>query len=85
MSAPKRIPIHKIQSRTLVLPNANIDTDQIIPARFLTTVSRESLGEKLFTDWRYRPDRCWSPVVTLVAALRASMRRGHCSTMAFAR
>ena len=56
MSAPERIPIQKIRSRTLVLPNTNIDTDQIIPARFLTTVSRESLAEKLFTDWRYRPD-----------------------------
>jgi 3-isopropylmalate/(R)-2-methylmalate dehydratase small subunit len=56
MSAPQRVPIHKIQSRTLVLPNTNIDTDQIIPARFLTTVSRESLAEKLFTDWRYQPD-----------------------------
>jgi 3-isopropylmalate/(R)-2-methylmalate dehydratase small subunit len=52
----ERAPIRSLQSRTLVLPNANIDTDQIIPARFLTTTVRGGLGEKLFTDWRYLPD-----------------------------
>jgi 3-isopropylmalate/(R)-2-methylmalate dehydratase small subunit len=52
----ERAPIRSIRSRTLVLPNANIDTDQIIPARFLTTIGREGLGEKLFTDWRYQAD-----------------------------
>jgi 3-isopropylmalate/(R)-2-methylmalate dehydratase small subunit len=51
-----RAPIRTIRSRTLVLPSTNIDTDQIIPARFLTTISREGLGERLFTDWRYAPD-----------------------------
>jgi 3-isopropylmalate/(R)-2-methylmalate dehydratase small subunit len=40
-------------SRTVVLPAANIDTDQIIPARFLTTTTREGLGQHLFADWRY--------------------------------
>ena len=45
-----------IRSRTVVLPNTNIDTDQIIPARFLTTTTRAGLGEKLFNDWRYLPD-----------------------------
>lgn len=40
-------------SRTMVLPQANIDTDQIIPARFLTTVTREGLGAMAFYDWRY--------------------------------
>jgi 3-isopropylmalate/(R)-2-methylmalate dehydratase small subunit len=45
-----------------VLPGSNIDTDQIIPARFLTTTTREGLGRSLFADWRYdaqgapRPD-----------------------------
>jgi 3-isopropylmalate/(R)-2-methylmalate dehydratase small subunit len=42
-----------LTSRTLVLPAANIDTDQIIPARFLTTTTRAGLGANLFADWRY--------------------------------
>ena len=42
-----------ITSRTVVLPSSNIDTDQIIPARFLTTTTREGLGRSLFADWRY--------------------------------
>lgn len=51
-----------ITSRTLVMASANIDTDQIIPARFLTTTTRDGLGKALFADWRYdaegqpRPD-----------------------------
>jgi 3-isopropylmalate/(R)-2-methylmalate dehydratase small subunit len=46
-------PIRTLASRTVVLPAANIDTDQIIPARFLTTTTRDGLGEHLFADWRY--------------------------------
>jgi 3-isopropylmalate/(R)-2-methylmalate dehydratase small subunit len=42
-----------LSSRTVVLPGANIDTDQIIPARFLTTTTREGLGQHLFADWRF--------------------------------
>jgi len=55
-------PITVIRSRTVVMPSSNIDTDQIIPARFLTTTTREGLGVALFADWRYdssgqpRPD-----------------------------
>jgi 3-isopropylmalate/(R)-2-methylmalate dehydratase small subunit len=46
-------PIRNLRSRTVVLPAANIDTDQIIPARFLTTTTRHGLGQHLFADWRY--------------------------------
>ena len=46
-------PFTTLTSRTVVLPSANIDTDQIIPARFLTTTTRTALGERLFADWRY--------------------------------
>jgi 3-isopropylmalate/(R)-2-methylmalate dehydratase small subunit len=43
----------KFESRTVVLPMDNIDTDQIIPARFLKTISKVGLGDQLFCDWRY--------------------------------
>ncbi|MFO7276447.1 MAG: 3-isopropylmalate dehydratase small subunit [Pseudomonadota bacterium] len=46
-------PIRIIRSRTVVLPVDNIDTDQIIPARFLRTTTKEGLGRQLFADWRY--------------------------------
>ena len=49
-------PITQIQSTTLVLPQENIDTDQIIPARFLTTTERTGLGRAVFYDWRYHSD-----------------------------
>jgi len=46
-------PLRTIESRTVVLATTNIDTDQIIPARFLTTTTKEGLGKQLFADWRY--------------------------------
>ena len=41
------------ESRLVPLPIDNIDTDQIIPARFLKTISKDGLGDQLFYDWRY--------------------------------
>src|SRR3974377_1008308 len=46
-------PIRLIRSRPLGLARTNIDTDQIMPARFLTTTTRDGLGAHLFADWRY--------------------------------
>jgi 3-isopropylmalate/(R)-2-methylmalate dehydratase small subunit len=46
-------PIRTFSSRTVVLPSDNIDTDQIIPARFLKGTSKTGLGKQLFSDWRY--------------------------------
>jgi len=50
-----------IESKTVVLPIDNIDTDQIIPARFLKTTSMEGLGDNLFLDWRYLADGSPNP------------------------
>jgi 3-isopropylmalate/(R)-2-methylmalate dehydratase small subunit len=46
-------PINTFESKTVVLPFSDIDTDQIIPARFLTTTTKEGLGKNAFADWRY--------------------------------
>lgn len=47
------IPLQKIQSRFVPLPMENVDTDQIIPARFLKATIRDGFGKNLFRDWRY--------------------------------
>ena len=44
------------ESRLLPLPIDNVDTDQIIPARFLKTTTKEGLDRQLFCDWRYNAD-----------------------------
>ena len=44
------------ESKLVALPIDNIDTDQIIPARFLKTISKDGLGDQLFYDWRYDAD-----------------------------
>ncbi len=55
-------PITTFTSRVVMLPNENVDTDQIIPARFLKITDKQALGQYLFNDWRYdlkgnpRPD-----------------------------
>jgi 3-isopropylmalate/(R)-2-methylmalate dehydratase small subunit len=46
----------KFESRMVVLPVDNVDTDQIIPARFLKTISKVGLDLQLFNDWRYEAD-----------------------------
>ena len=49
-------PVKRIASKTVVLPTKDIDTDQIIAARFLTTTSKEGLGQYAFHDLRYNKD-----------------------------
>jgi 3-isopropylmalate/(R)-2-methylmalate dehydratase small subunit len=48
--------IDKIKSTAVPLDQENVDTDQIIPARFLKATSRDGFGENLFRDWRYNSD-----------------------------
>ncbi|KAA9352755.1 3-isopropylmalate dehydratase small subunit [Larkinella humicola] len=48
--------MHKLVSTAAPLPIENIDTDQIIPARFLKATTREGFGDNLFRDWRYTAD-----------------------------
>jgi 3-isopropylmalate/(R)-2-methylmalate dehydratase small subunit len=57
-------PIRTIRSRTVVMPASNIDTDQIMPARFLTTTTRAGLAQHLFADWRY--DASGAPIADFV-------------------
>lgn len=52
-------------STYVVLPRENVDTDQIIPARFLTTTDRVGLGPHAFNDWRYRADGLPDPEFVL--------------------
>jgi 3-isopropylmalate/(R)-2-methylmalate dehydratase small subunit len=54
-------PFTQLTSRIVPLPIDNIDTDQIIPARFLKTISKEGLDRNLFCDWRYNEDGTEKP------------------------
>jgi 3-isopropylmalate/(R)-2-methylmalate dehydratase small subunit len=47
-------PFAAFRSKIVPLPNSNVDTDQIIPARFLKVTDKAELGRNLFADWRYR-------------------------------
>ena len=51
----------RFASTYVIIPRENIDTDQIIPARFLTTTDRKGLGPRAFHDWRYLPDGSKNP------------------------
>ncbi len=53
--------IHTITSSVVPLHNENVDTDQIIPARFLKATSRDGFGKNLFRDWRYENDNEATP------------------------
>jgi 3-isopropylmalate/(R)-2-methylmalate dehydratase small subunit len=58
-------PVTHLHSRTAVLADENIDTDRIIPARFLTTTTRDGLGRLCFHDWRYQADGSDNPAFPL--------------------
>ena len=49
-------PLTRFEARFVVLESENVDTDQIIPARYLKGTSRSGLGAGLFADWRYDED-----------------------------
>ena len=49
-------PITTFRGKSVAIPAANIDTDQIVPARFLKSSDKSALGKALFADWRYDPD-----------------------------
>jgi 3-isopropylmalate/(R)-2-methylmalate dehydratase small subunit len=47
------IPLKTLTARVVALPNENVDTDQIIPARFLKAIDKTGMDKNLFSDWRY--------------------------------
>jgi 3-isopropylmalate/(R)-2-methylmalate dehydratase small subunit len=57
--------LKKLTSRVVVLAVNDIDTDQLIPARFLKVTTKVGLGAKLFNDWRYLPDGSPNPAFVL--------------------
>ena len=67
-----------LSGRLAPLPIDNIDTDQIIPARFLKTTSKVGLGDSLFSDWRYNSDGSPKPAFLL------NKPEGHAATILLA-
>jgi 3-isopropylmalate/(R)-2-methylmalate dehydratase small subunit len=78
--------VTQIRSRTVVLPTTNIDTDQIIPARFLTATSKAGFGKHLFADWRYdsqgnpKPDFALNKAEAKGAAILVAGRNLGCGS-----
>jgi 3-isopropylmalate/(R)-2-methylmalate dehydratase small subunit len=78
--------VKTIRSRTVALPAANIDTDQIIPARFLTSTSKAGFGKHLFADWRYdsagnpRPEFALNKPVAAGARILVAGRKFGCGS-----
>jgi 3-isopropylmalate/(R)-2-methylmalate dehydratase small subunit len=58
-------PFIRHTGKTVALPRANIDTDQIIPKQFLKSIARSGFGEFLFNDWRHLPDGSPNPAFEL--------------------
>lgn len=76
----------EIHSKTVTMPNEDVDTDQIIPARFLTTTTKTGLGTNLFCDWRYdsngkpRPDFVLNTPAADGAAILVAGRNFGCGS-----
>ena len=58
-------PLNIVKSTCVPLPAEHVDTDQIIPARFLKATTREGFGDNLFRDWRYQSDGTPKPSFVL--------------------
>ncbi|MCA6485829.1 MAG: 3-isopropylmalate dehydratase small subunit, partial [Chitinophagaceae bacterium] len=58
--------LKEIRSRFVPLPVENIDTDQIIPARFLKATTRDGFGKNLFRDWRYMNNDEQQPIQSFI-------------------
>jgi 3-isopropylmalate/(R)-2-methylmalate dehydratase small subunit len=71
-------PIKKITSRVISIPVNDIDTDQIIPARYLKVTDKAGLAEGLFSNWRYRTDGSPNPEF----ALNRPEAKGACILLA---
>ena len=65
MTIASREPFSSVTSAVVPIRRNDIDTDQIIPARFLKTVNRTGLGEQVFHDWRYLADGSPNPEFVL--------------------
>ncbi len=61
MTVEARVPFTTLASTYVVLPADNVDTDQIIPARFLKVIDKRGLGQNVFADWRLRTDGTPNP------------------------